>query len=84
MLDGPVVMHDDEILALAQDRIGEGDWPREYDRKYVECPGCALLVHHSETGDHPKRCRALRDLVTWEATGAVRDAQPARLTGTAH
>lgn len=81
MLDGPVAMSDEEILADASERLGAAEWPPEYDGLYVECPGCALLVHHSDTSDHPERCRALRDLVAWEATGTVRDAQSARLSG---
>lgn len=81
MLDGPVVMHEDEVLADARERLGAAEKPREYGGLYFDCPGCALLVHHSDVEDHPERCQALRDLVTWEATGAVRDAQPARLSG---
>ena len=85
MLDGPVVMHEDEVLKDAQARIKNGDWPREYNGHYVECPGCALLTYRHDTDDHATRCQALRDLVCWEATGEVeRDPQPARLGGGAH
>ena len=85
MLDGPITMSDDEILADASERLGAAEKPREYGGHYLECPGCDRLVHHSDASDHPARCQALRDLVCWEATGAVeRDPQPARLGGGAH
>ena len=79
----PVVMHEDEVLLDAQERITGGDWPRDYHGHYVECPGCALLVYRHDTDAHATRCQALRDLVTYEAN-AHRDAQPARLSGGAN
>lgn len=67
MLDGPVTMSDEEILADAGERLGAAERPAAYDGLYLDCPGCGLLVHHSDASDHPERCRALRDLVAWEA-----------------
>jgi acetyl-CoA carboxylase beta subunit len=66
-------MHEDEILSDARDRMHNAERSLEYDGKYFDCPGCDRLVHHSDLDAHPERCRALRDLVTWEATGAVRE-----------
>lgn len=84
MLDGPVAMHEDEVLALASEILGAAERPREYDGKYLDCPGCGLLVHHSDASDHPQRCRALRDHAIYCADAHPRDPQPARLPGGAH
>lgn len=64
----PVTLHDDEILDLAYDRLAAEPFVPEYGHVHRECPGCALLVHHAFTTDHPGRCAALRALVTWEAS----------------
>jgi hypothetical protein len=67
MLDGPVTLHEDELRDFARELLATAEKPREYDGLYTECPGCALLVHHSDTSDHPARCRALRDLAAYSA-----------------
>jgi len=62
-----VTLHDDEILALADDRLGAEPFDPMFDGMYKACPGCDLLVHHSTT-DHHTRCAALKALVVWEAS----------------
>lgn len=63
----PIAMHEDEVTELAHERLGTAERPREYEGRYLECPGCARLVHHSDRHDHPTTCVALRALVVWEA-----------------
>jgi hypothetical protein len=67
-------MHDDEVLDFARELLGAAETPREYDGKYHDCPGCALLVHHSDVSDHPTRCQALRDLAIYCAGAHPRAA----------
>lgn len=74
-----VTLHDDEILEAARERLGTAERPLEYGGHYLDCPGCARLVHHNDRFDHPERCQAIRDLVVYEAD-AHRDAQPSRPT----
>lgn len=75
-MDLPVTLHDDEIAGWARERMGEGELAHEYGGHYRWCPGCDLLVHHSDLDDHAGRCVALKALVIWEA-GAHRPPKAA-------
>ena len=35
--------------------------------RYAVCPGCELLVHHSDDNEHSRSCEKLRPLVSSEA-----------------
>lgn len=52
---------EDAITDRALDLLAKGE---RLDRggRYMECPGCDLWVHHSDTISHVKDCDALRTL----------------------
>lgn len=77
MQEMPVAMHEDEVTEDAIQALGKA----EREGELYDCPGCARWVYREDRRQHARTCGALRDHVTREATGAVRDAQPARLSG---
>ncbi len=73
----PVTLHDDELLAFAREVLVT-DSPLR-GKYFTECPGCALLVHHSDLDAHPARCQALRDRAAWCAGMALPPLTPAQV-----
>ena len=55
-----IPLTEDEVTSIAADLL---DAPvTDAGEFYIQCPGCALNVHHTDTSQHARECPPLRAL----------------------